>query len=112
MNLLPGSFLGEQGRKAQNLQLLGIDYVGRLGHRTHRVLIFWKSDDIPQGFRLQHLHGQTVQAEGKAAVGRRAVLKSVDHKAEPLLDLLLGKAQRLEHFPLDILLMNPHASAP
>ena len=60
--------------------------VGRVGQGAGGVLELRESDDIPQRGRAQQLHHQPVQAEGKPAVGRRAIAESVDHEAKPLLD--------------------------
>src|SRR3990167_2754414 len=56
-------------------QLLLVHLVGRPGHQALRALGLGEGDDVADGFGAGHQRDQAIQAEGQAAVRRRAVLQ-------------------------------------
>src|SRR5438067_2193802 len=59
----------------QFAQLLLVHRAGRLRQQVLRALRLRKSDHVAQAFGTRHQHDETVQADGDAAVRRRAVLQ-------------------------------------
>src|SRR5688572_28255575 len=86
--------------QAELAQLLFIDRAGRLHQQVLRTLGLREGDDIADRLGPGHQRHQAVQAEGDAAVRRRAELQVVEQEAELGARLLLRNAQRLEYFRL------------
>src|ERR1051326_4338651 len=83
-------------------QLARIDRRRRFGQHANRLLTFRKSDHIAERRRAGENHGQPVDAEGDAAVRRRAVTQRFEEKAELGLGLLAADAEQLENAPLHL----------
>ena len=106
--LRPGApFLLKTFQEAQDFQLFGADGRRGVGHRAGGVLDLGEGDDLPERVGAAEDHHEPVQPEGEAAVGRGAVAEGVDHKAEPVLDLLFRKAEGLKHPLLHLLVVDP-----
>ena len=58
-----------------------------------------------------HERDDAIEAEGDAAVRRRAVLERVEEEAEPRPRVLVRDAEQAEHVPLHVGPVNPDAAA-
>ena len=97
--------------QAQRRKLLLIHRAGRIGERAGGVGQLREGHHVAQAFGSAQLHHKAVQTESKTCMGRCTVLVGVDHEAEALLDLGLGKAQGLKHHLLHLPLVDTHAAA-
>src|SRR5258705_4755476 len=70
------------GLDPQLLQLPGIDRGRRVGEQADRPLALGKCDHVAQRGRAGEDHRQAVDAEGDAAVRRRAEAERLEKKAE------------------------------
>src|SRR5687768_459282 len=86
-----GSALGGGGQVAvADVELGQLGVVGparAAGHEVGALLRLGEGDDVAQAVGAAHQHAEAVEAEGDAAVGRRAVAEGVEQEAELLLDL-------------------------
>ena len=87
-------------------QLLLGDRGRRVGHQVDGFGGLGEGDDLAQTGRSGQQHDDAVEAEGDAAVGRRAVLQSVEEEAEAGASFLVADAKRLEYLLLHVLAMN------
>src|SRR3546814_9848152 len=78
---LESSGLGREGAQAEVGQLLRVDGGGRAGHGVDARLGLREGDDLADVLLAGEDGHQAVDAEGEAAVGRRAV-RSEEHTSE------------------------------
>ena len=95
----------------QLAQLLLVDRARRVGEQVLGALRLRERDHVAQRLGPGHQHDEAVEADGDAAVRRRAVLQRVEQEAElgaapPLVDL-----QRPEHLALHVGAVDPHRAA-
>src|SRR5581483_1970947 len=79
-------------------QLARLDRGGRVGEHVHGALAFGKRDHVAQRFGAAQKHREPVDAEGDAAVGRRAVAQRFEEKPELRLRLFRADAHEPEDF--------------
>src|SRR5712692_5617959 len=95
----------------QLAQLLFADRGRRAGQQVLAALRLGESDDVPDRFGARHQGHHAVEAEGDAAVRRRAVLQRIEQEAE-LRALVLGRDfQGAKHLLLHLLAMDAHRAA-
>jgi ferredoxin len=70
-----------------------------------------EGDHVADRLGLGHQRDEAVQAEGQAAVRRRAVLQRVEQEAELDLRVFRRNLQRLEHLALHLGAVDPHRAA-
>src|SRR5712671_1202298 len=80
----------------------------RMREQVLRALRLGEGDDVADGFGAGHHGDDPVQAEGDAAVRRRAVLQRLEQKSELLLRFLGSDRKRAEYLGLDFLAMDAH----
>jgi hypothetical protein len=84
---------------------------GRVGQQALRALRLREGDDVADRLGAGHQRDDAVQAEGDAAVRRRAVLQRVEQEAELDLRSSSSDLQRAEHLALHLLAVDPHRAA-
>src|SRR5712692_108400 len=95
----------------QLAQLLFADRGRRAGQQVLAALRLGEGDDVPDRFGARHQGHHAVEAEGDAAVRRRAVLQRIEQEAE-LRALVLGRDfQGAKHLLLHLLAMDAHRAA-
>ena len=77
-----------------------------MGHRASGFLSFGEGNNVTNGVDTTQKHNKSIETKGNAAVGRRPVLESIEHEAEPLLGLVIINAQSLEYLQLQIIIVN------
>src|SRR6267378_675198 len=111
-SLIHSAFMFSILRRAQAdmqlAQLLLVDRRRSVREQVLRTLGLGKGDHVADGFRAGHHRDDAVQAEGDAAVRRRAVLERFQQEAEFLLRLFGADRKRAEHFRLDLLAVDAH----
>ena len=93
------------------LQLRGIDLAGSVSQQALSPLSFWKRNHITYIVRICQQHHEPIESERDTAVGRRSILKGFEEKSEPLLGLLFGYLQEIEHLGLDLRIVNTNRAA-
>src|SRR5581483_962276 len=91
---------------SQLLQLRVADRSWRVHHQVDCAGSFWEGNDFAEAVGSCQDHHDTVEAEGYASVGRRAILESFQEEAEAGAGLVFGHAQRMENLALDVLTVN------
>src|SRR3546814_8310324 len=104
---LESSGLGREGAQAEVGQLLRVDGGGRAGHGVDARLGLREGDDLADVLLAGEDGHQAVDAEGEAAVGRRAVAERLEEEPEAALGLLLVDAEQVEDPLLEGRLMDP-----
>ena len=95
----------------QFAQLLLTDSRRSADQQVLPALRLGESDDVANLIDASHQRHHAIDAEGDAAMRRRAVLQRVEQEAEFLLLILLADAKRLEHLRLDLGSVDAHRSA-
>ena len=83
----------------------------RTGHQALRGGGLGERDDVADRFGAGHQRGDAVDAEGDAAVRRRAVLQRVEQEAELGFGLFRADAEQLEHRALHVRAMDADRTA-
>src|SRR5712691_9903566 len=97
-----------------NVQLAQLLFVHRrrsVREQILRALRLGEGDDVADGFGAGHHGDDPVQAEGDAAVRRRAVLQRLEQKSELLLRFLGPDRKRAEYLGLNFLAVDAHRAA-
>ena len=97
--------LGSDG-DPQVAQLRVADWGGGVDHQIDRAGGFGEGNDFAQAFGSGDDHDDAVEAEGDAAVRRRAVFEGFEEKSEAGLGLFFVHAEGAENFALNILAVN------
>src|SRR2546427_6077215 len=97
------SALGLAQANMQLAQLLLVRRRRSVREQVLRALGLGKGDDVADRFGARHHGHDAVQAEGDAAVWRRAVLQRFEQKPELLLRFLRPDRERAEHLRLHFL---------
>ncbi len=95
----------------QLAQLLLVDFRGRLRQQILGALRLREGDHVADRFGAGHHGDDAVQAEGDAAVRRRAILQRVQQVAELLAGFLGADLQRAEHLALHFLAVDTDRAA-
>ena len=95
----------------QLAQLLLVDRARRVGEQVLRALRLREGDHVAQRLGAGHQHHEAVEADGDAAVRRRAVLQRVEQEAELGARFLGVDLERAEHLALHVLAVDPHRAA-
>src|SRR2546428_1890082 len=111
-SLIHSAFMRSTLRLAQaNVQLAQLLLVHgrrRMREQALRALGFGKGDHVADGFGARHHGDDAIEAEGDAAVRRRAVLQRLEQKSELLLRFLGPDRKRAEHLRLHFLAVDAH----
>ena len=111
MGHIPVSFFLPGGLDVEFAELLEFDLAGRVGHEVGALVVLREGDDLADAVLAGGEHGDAVEAEGEAAVRRGAEAEGVEDVAEFLGLFLVADAEHLEHFGLQILLVDPDGAA-
>ena len=84
-------------------ELLVADGGGRVDHEVDGLGGLGEGDDFAEAGGAGEDHDDAVEAEGDAAVWRRAVLERVEEEAEARLGFFVGHAEGAEDFRLHVL---------
>src|SRR5215470_13925002 len=98
------------GLDAQLAELARIDRRRRFGEHADRFLAFGKRDHVAQRRRAAEEHRQAIDAEGDAAVRRRAEAERFEEEAELRLGLFPADAQQRENSLLQLEVMDTDAA--
>src|SRR5580704_11543995 len=82
----------------------------RFGHEVDRGGGFREGNYFAQRLFAGEKHGDAVDAQGDAAVGRRAIGQRVQEKSEAAAELLFAKAERAEQALLNVLAVDTDAA--
>jgi len=89
----------------------GFQVCRSIKHHVGTARRFGKGDDFANVRLIGQQHHEPIDSGSHASVGRRAVLKRVQHVAEPFLSFLVTIAQAPENSRLDIPAVNTDAAA-
>ena len=89
-----------------SLSCCSVTVGGRVGHEVDGLGGLWEGNHFAQAGRAGQQHDDAIEAEGDAAVRRRAVLERVEEEAEALAGFLFTDAERREDLLLHIFAMD------
>ena len=92
-------------------ELLEVDFGGAVRHEVGAFVIFGEGDDFADAVFAADEHGDAVEAEGEAAVGRGAEAEGVEEVAEFFLLFFWGDAEDAEHFGLEVFFVDADGAA-
>jgi len=95
----------------QVAELPRVHGAGRAGHQLLAAIVFREGNDVANRVGSGDEHDEAVDAEGDAAVGRRAEAEGVQQMPEERLLVGLADPERGEHLPLQIGLVDSQAAA-
>src|SRR6266851_1053026 len=97
---LPLGRLRPGGLDVKLLQLSLVHFRRRSGHRVRALLGLGEGNHVPQRFATGEKHRQAVHPNRDPAVGRSAVLESIEQEAELQSRFLFADSHRLEDLGL------------
>src|SRR5204863_5120707 len=92
-------------------KLTRIDFGGRVGHQIHCPIIFREGHHVADTLFAADQHDQAIESERDSAVWRCAESKRAQQMTKLRLPILRTDPERLEHFLLQLRLVNPYTAA-